>query len=267
MHLLRVALLLLTVIFISCVSHDLNKPVVCEKSLLMLKLFSVTSASDCSLNDGEIEITASGGEHPYLFRLNNEVATQSESIFININSGIHSVTVIDKNGCSYTLSNIIVSAENFKFTAGIKDDNECINHNGSITIEVQEGTPPFLFTINDESETANNFFGNLKADIYAITIKDAASCITNLNITIEQVNTNTSWTNDILPIIKANCAVNGCHDGKTRIDYRLYPNALKNAPNIKLYTQDGRMPFDGLALSQSQIDLIACWVNEGAPEN
>jgi hypothetical protein len=267
MHLLRVLVLFFTLFVVSCVSHDLNKPIACDKSSLQLSLFSKKSASDCSQNNGEIEVTVAGGERPHLFQLNHETVTQSESIFKNIPSGIHSITVVDKNGCSSTLSNIMVPAENFKFTADVQPDKECINHDGSITIEVQEGTAPFSFTLNDGQETANNSFTNLAAGDYSIVIKDAASCTAKLNITVQQANTNTSWTNNILPIIITNCAVNGCHDGKTRTDYRLYNNALKNAANIKLYTQDGRMPFDDLALSQSQIDLIACWVNEGAPEN
>jgi hypothetical protein len=208
-----------------------------------------------------------GGEQPYLFYINDETTSQTENSFKNISSGIHSITVTDKNGCSAILSNVVVPAQNFKFTANIQDDTECLDHNGSVTIEVQEGTAPFSYALNDATATENNSFDNLAAGNYTIVIKDAALCTAELNITILQVNTNTSWASDVLPIIKTSCAVNGCHDGKTRIDYRLYSNAFKNAANIKQYTQDGRMPFDGLSLSQNQIDLITCWVNEGAPEN
>jgi hypothetical protein len=75
-----------------------------------------------------------------------------------------------------------------------------------------------------------------------------------------------SWTSDIKPIIEKSCAISGCHNGITRTDLRIYSNAKKHAAEIKSLTRNRDMPFDG-SIPQSQIDLISCWVDDGALEN
>ncbi len=74
-----------------------------------------------------------------------------------------------------------------------------------------------------------------------------------------------SWQNDILPIMASSCANAGCHDGITRRDWMDYDEVKRYAASIKQRTVDRSMPFDGPPLSQEQINLIACWVDAGAP--
>ena len=76
-----------------------------------------------------------------------------------------------------------------------------------------------------------------------------------------------SWEKDILPIMKTSCATAGCHDGISRLDWTDYDEVKRYALTIKQRTKDRSMPFDGPPLSQEQIDLIACWVDAGAPGN
>lgn len=77
----------------------------------------------------------------------------------------------------------------------------------------------------------------------------------------------TSWQKDILPIMEASCAGVGCHDGISRRDWTDYEEVKQYATAIKQRTQDRSMPFDGPPLPQEQINIIACWVDAGAPEN
>jgi hypothetical protein len=88
-----------------------------------------------------------------------------------------------------------------------------------------------------------------------------------LTVTIPQGITGTSWSNDILPIMEKNCAITGCHNGTSRSNnFSQYASAKSFAKTIKSKTQDRTMPFDG-SLTQQQIDLIACWVDDGALQN
>jgi hypothetical protein len=77
----------------------------------------------------------------------------------------------------------------------------------------------------------------------------------------------TSWQNDILPIMKASCANAGCHDGISRRDWTDYDEVKEYAAAIKQKTKDGSMPFDGPPLPQEQINIIQCWVDAGAADN
>ena len=76
-----------------------------------------------------------------------------------------------------------------------------------------------------------------------------------------------SWSNDILPMMKTSCAIAGCHDGISRLDWTDYAEVKRYATTIKQRTKDRSMPFDGPPLPQEQIDLIACWVDLGARDN
>jgi hypothetical protein len=76
----------------------------------------------------------------------------------------------------------------------------------------------------------------------------------------------TSWQNDILPIMTASCATSGCHDGISRRDWTNYNEVKTYSASIKTRTQNKSMPFDG-PLPQDQIDKIVCWVDNGALNN
>jgi hypothetical protein len=76
----------------------------------------------------------------------------------------------------------------------------------------------------------------------------------------------TSWQDEILPIMTASCATSGCHDGVSRGDWTNYNEVKDYAAAIKRRTVDKSMPFDG-PLPQDQINKIACWVDNGALNN
>lgn len=256
----------IALLFQMCVNHDLVKPIDCAQSGLILTVDSVAGATSCSVSDGKIYAAVTGGKAPYAFSINNEVP-QSSPVFNELPSGIYTISVHDTNGCVSSIDNISVLAKDFLFSADITADNNCLNHNGAVTVNVNASNPPFLFKLNNETFSDLNSFAGLKAGQYSVTVKDNIDCTVQLSITIPRGYTNTSWSNDILPIMKASCALNGCHDGKTRFNYKDYATAKRDALSIKVRTQDGSMPFDGTPLPQSQIDLIACWVDDGAPDN
>lgn len=87
-----------------------------------------------------------------------------------------------------------------------------------------------------------------------------------LSVNVPRGMKGTSWINNIRPIMTESCALTGCHDGSIQVDLRVYATAKSYAPKMKEFTQDRSMPFDG-SLEQSKIDLIACWVDDGALNN
>ena len=78
------------------------------------------------------------------------------------------------------------------------------------------------------------------------------------------------FTSDIEPIINTNCAIMECHvAGGVSPEFTSYEKIKDRAAEIKHETQVLHMPppSSGISLSQSQIDQIACWVEQGAPRN
>jgi hypothetical protein len=83
-----------------------------------------------------------------------------------------------------------------------------------------------------------------------------------------------SYINDVHPIIISRCAISGCHNGDNGAD--------KNWTNFDLLQEEAQnglvhynvvnriMPLassTGGPLSQEQIAIIACWVDQGAQNN
>jgi len=75
-----------------------------------------------------------------------------------------------------------------------------------------------------------------------------------------------SLESDIMPIIQADCNTSRCHlDGPSpRLGTK--EQVISNAERIKSEVVNGTMPPVEI-LDQEDIDLIACWVDDGAPDN
>ena len=77
-----------------------------------------------------------------------------------------------------------------------------------------------------------------------------------------------TYTQDVEPIIQANCTVSGCHVPGTGLpNYQDFSTVQALAQEIKSRTGSGEMPKGDRTLSMDEINAIACWVDDGAPEN
>lgn len=81
---------------------------------------------------------------------------------------------------------------------------------------------------------------------------------------------NAKFTTDIFPLVQTRCATGGgCHGSGSSNGPGEMNNfsQIKNAAiNIKSAVESGRMPLGG-SLSNTQIQLISCWVDSGSPDN
>ena len=93
--------------------------------------------------------------------------------------------------------------------------------------------------------------------------------------TYDCTGTSPTYTTDIKPIFDANCAASGCHSNSSRssgFDLSAYAGSKAASSSDKLlgsiqhlsgYTS---MPQNAAKLSDAQIKLISCWVQNGAPQ-
>jgi hypothetical protein len=244
-------LLVIGMLLSSCGSDP--EPVDCSVSGPIISLGVVTNATSCSIADGAISVSANGGKEPYLFSLNN-LPGQADGKFNNLAAGAYTVTVTDANACSAVVENIAIKAADFKFTTLLVGDSDCTGNNGQVTINVEQLNPPYSYRLGMESFA------------YTFTVKDNIGCSVLLSVTVPRAFTGTSWQNDVRPIIVKSCALSGCHNGDSRPDLRLFENAKFYASSIKSKTRDKSMPREG-SLTKSEIDLISCWVDDGAAQN
>ncbi len=84
-----------------------------------------------------------------------------------------------------------------------------------------------------------------------------------------------TYTADIKPILDGSCAISGCHNASSAqngIVLSAYASAAAESLNDRflgsIQHKKGyiAMPKDAAQLSQSDIELLTCWVQNGSPE-
>ena len=244
----------------SCAYNTLDDPLDCEINPVTIEIVAIED-TECGVSDGKIEVLASGGAGGYQYKLNDAELSQSSS-FLNLSAGVYVITAVDINSCSST------SEVSVKNTNGLNISLEtqasgCQTSGGMIKVTAQDGVAPYQFKLNTGNYQSQNTFTNLGSGPYTLAVKDAQGCEITQTL---HVNSGISYSGTISPIIKANCAITGCHNGSQFPDFRLFKNIHDNAALIKSQTATRNMPANG-SLSQSEINAIACWVDDGALEN
>ena len=255
------------VFLISCSKSVVDKKVDCSVSGLAISLLTKTNTAGCQSTDGRLVVSTTGGKEPYNYNLNGG-KSQPNNEFVNLSSGRYTVGVKDANGCEASVEIDIASANStVDATIVTVKNNQCNNPNGSITVSPTGGAAPYAFLLGISGFVTNNVFTNLKEGTYSILIKDANECIKTVSAIVSHGDTGTSYLNDIAPIITTNCNLVNCHDANSGVrNWTTYQNVKDHSSNIKTRTSDKSMPL-GRTLTQSQINLIACWVDDGAPQN
>lgn len=254
-------------IFDACSSDDVEDIVDCTKSTLTVALSSSTDASSCIASDGVITVTATGGSGPYSFVLNSSSNTTGS--FSGLPAGSYMVVATDANGCERSVDvtlSAIGSTLDLQLTA--TSDTECLTNNGSITVVGTGGVEPYQYRINGGAFNATSTFSSLAPGSYTVEVKDNEGCIHVKSGTVARGNTGISYAATIKPIINTKCAISGCHNGDNGANrnWTVFANVADHASDIKRRTGNRSMPLTG-SLTQEQIDLIACWVDDGAPNN
>ncbi len=84
-----------------------------------------------------------------------------------------------------------------------------------------------------------------------------------------------TYTNQVKTILDSECATAGCHNAvskKAGLDYSTYEEAKEGAMDNNFFGSihhlDGydAMPEDAPKLSDTQLQLLTCWVESGTPE-
>ncbi len=135
---------------------------------------SVLNPSCNGLEDGALNVNASGGNPPYSFNWSNGDGT---GISMGLGNGGYDVTITDQDGCSVISDSIFLSSTS-GINAGIQLKTEPLCHgdnNGSLWVAVINGTQPLSY-IWSNGQTGERIT-DLAPDTYAVTITDGNGCI------------------------------------------------------------------------------------------
>jgi len=259
---MKYILIFLSIVTVSsCVYDSLEAPVECDLEGPTLILIE-SQDSNCGQSDGFVSLSAVGGNGGYTFRELN-IPRQEQGSFNNLSAGIYQFEVIDENECNDILSVNVNNIGGVIITDLDVQNTGCEANNGIINITAADGTPPYQYQLGGGGFQSDNIFLNLSAGNHVILVKDSNDCDFTQEINISS---DISFINDIKPIIENNCAVTGCHNGSQFPNLTSYSGIMNSANEIKNRTGSKSMPLGG-SISQSEINAIKCWVEDGALEN
>lgn len=142
--------------------------------------------STCTGATGSIDVTVSGGTQPYSFSWNTSPPQTTEDIS-NLASGSYTLTVTDANACVVTYTRNITQLN--APTISVTNNTPVSCHglsDGSATISVSGGTPPYSYAWNTTPLQIGATATNLSAGTRQVVVTDAAGCSRTQNITISQ---------------------------------------------------------------------------------
>ncbi|MEM9917173.1 MAG: gliding motility-associated C-terminal domain-containing protein [Bacteroidota bacterium] len=138
-----------------------------------LTVESITpSLASCGLADGNISMSVIGGTMPYTYVWDNGAAPVEDPT--GLIAQTYNVTITDFNGCTVESSAEVINP-NAPEAAFASTDVLCFGqNNGTITVNVQSGTPPYTYAWSNGSiESSPNDF---VAGLYSVTVTDAVNC-------------------------------------------------------------------------------------------
>jgi hypothetical protein len=250
----------------SCSSNDEPEIVDCSTSDLAIELVTKTDPTDCSSNNGSISVTTTGGVLPYQYKL-DAGTFGTAAVFNNLGAGTYIITVRDKNGCEDDLSVTLTQPSGLTAseTSQVSNSSCLAPYNGQVAVTASGGSGTYQYAIDGGVFGSSSSFSGLRDGIHTVTVKDVAdNCTFDLSVNIGRSATGVTYNGQIKALFEAKCQGGSCHPNEG--DLFTYTEAFNRRNDIKSRTQSGNMPKVG-SLTDDEKALIACWVDDGAPQN
>ncbi len=134
---------------------------------------------------GTASVAAAGGTGSYFYQWDDTNMQQSTQIN-ELTAGTYTVTVTDDNACQMIDSLIINEPTESVSVTGAGSTLDCFGDtNGTISLNAGGGTPPYLYSIDNENFTQGNIFIGLPGGEYTVYATDfTGECTAQGTVTI-----------------------------------------------------------------------------------
>ncbi len=142
---------------------------------------AVVRAANCSVFNGWIDITVTGGTGPSTFKYiwtGPAGFTSTDEDITHLAAGDYSVLVTDANGCTLNATITVGQASNTLAQTSVVTEAGCTSPTGAIDITVTGGTAPYSYAWTGPAgyTSTNEDITALAAGDYTVLVTDAAGC-------------------------------------------------------------------------------------------
>jgi gliding motility-associated-like protein len=152
----------------------------------LIRIVSTGNVSCSGGADGNITITASGGNPGYTYTWNPAVSTTNFAG--SLPAGVYSVTVADQNNCTKDTTITITEPSALTLdSAGI--NIKCFGAADGKAIVIPGGATPFVYGYDilwTPGNSTNDTISNLASGIYSVQVTDSLGCRANATVTITE---------------------------------------------------------------------------------
>jgi len=128
--------------------------------------------------NGQVELTASGGEPSYIFQYNGNQVMGGTAVFSNLADGVHLFVVTDQRSCMDTIAADLSAPAPLTVSFLIEEEISCAgSDDGVVLAEVQGGQAPYTFDWKGINANADRI-ENLAPGTYVVEVTDGAGCST-----------------------------------------------------------------------------------------
>lgn len=147
----------------------------------------ITQDATCGNDNGSATANISSGTAPYQYSWAGSSFGTSNS-FGPATAGTYTLLVRDANGCLSSQSFTIGTTPALAWNNIQLVDATCDLNNGSIVINLQQGTSPYSYSIDGGTTSqSNGTFNNLGPGSYNIQVSDASGCALDSTVSLQQL--------------------------------------------------------------------------------
>ena len=140
---------------------------------------NIQDASCNGSTDGAFVLNINGSEMPYIITVNG---AESDSQVNNLPAGEYEISVTDAFGCNFSFPIMIAQPPLLNVDAATVNPT-CGQDNGSITLMLSGGTPPYTVIWTDDGSTELTRT-DLAAGTYGVEVKDINNCVVTTEFTL-----------------------------------------------------------------------------------
>lgn len=155
-----------------------------QPAMLLIDKAVITNPTCEGFKDGAVTLTAKGGIPPYLFAMNDNIATIVNE-FKALGEGIYSFQVTDSNHCNYDTTIKLEGFPHIVIDNISPEDVKCYgNSDGAIVVNARGGVPPLKYKFSNRPAIDTNRISAVYAGFYKITITDSMNCTLDTSATV-----------------------------------------------------------------------------------